>query len=72
MIFAGTHNILKVRDSGWYGGNRVLQREVEKLFMQLYSHIKNLFFPLFFYWSRTVDFKLGINFKSGFKRLDLV
>lgn len=30
MLFAGTHNILKVRDSEWHGASGILQREMEK------------------------------------------
>ena len=67
MIFSGTHNILKVRDSGWHGGNRVLQRGGKVVHAIIITYQKS-FFSLFFYWSRTADFKLGINFKSGFKR----
>lgn len=58
--------------AGWYhGGNGALQRAVKSVSANNYSHISNsVSFPVFFYW--IVDFKLGINFKSGFKRPDLI
>lgn len=71
-VFAGTHNILKVRDLGFPGGmwiKELHRGRWESICANNHNHISNKSFstPLLFYWSKIVDLKLGINFKSSIK-----